>query len=217
MNLTSRVSHSPARQSPGPAALLGAGHPLVRDLARLEVASTQCTVVAALFAGAVSAWLSGSHGAIEVMAAAAVAEILLACRVALIFASRRAHVLKLISDGRADLPIPALARTCSRLRRPRHRLRLVRSIEALLDSEASAFDRVVTPWQFARSELVTPVRHELREIAVLLSEPDADVRGIAMMERLLFDGTSWLHGDDPRRLREELRRVRFLLNRYRQA
>ena len=197
-----------------PAALLGAGHPLVRDLERLEVARTQCLVVAALFAGALSAWLSGSHGAVEVMAATVAAEILLGCRVALLCASRRAHALKLVGDGRADLPIPAVARTCIRLRRPRHRLRLVRSIETLLDSQANGFDRVVTPWQFTRSELVVPVRHELQEIAVLLNEPDADVQGIAMMERLLFDGTSWLHRDDPRRLREELRRVRFLLSRF---
>jgi hypothetical protein len=212
VNLTSRVSHSPARPSPAPVVLLGAGHPLVRDLERLDLARLQSIVVGALFAGALAAWISGSHGAFEVIAATVVAEILLACRVALLLASRRGHVLKLIGDGRADLPIPAVARMCIRLRRPSHRLRLVRSIETLLATRASGFDVVVTPWQFARSDLVAPVRNDLRQIAMLLREPDADVQAIALMQRLLFDGTSWLHGDDLCRLGEELRRVRFLLS-----
>jgi hypothetical protein len=214
VNLTSRVSHSPARPSPAPAELLGADHPLVRDLERLEVARTQCIVVAALFAGAMSAWLSGSSGALEVVAAAAIAGILVACRVAMLLASRRLHVLELISRGRGDLPIPAIARVCAQLRRPRHCRRLVRSIETLLDSEAHAFDFVVMPWQFPDSELVAAVRHELRQIAALLSEPGAAMKGVAGMERLLFDGTSCLHGDDAHRLREELRRIRFLLSAY---
>ena len=111
----------------------------------------------------------------------------------------------------AELRIGAVEHMCVRLRRGRHRRRLVRSIDALLEGEAGRFDVVTTPWRFMRSDLIAPVRHELIEIGALLRDDRSGLPGIAMMERLLFDGTSSLHGDSPRLLRDDLRRARFLL------
>lgn len=211
MNRTSRVFQLPASLSPEPAALLGADHPLVRDLERLAVALDQLLVVAAVFAGGVGALLAGSSAAVSLIVAAAMTELLLAYRAAVLLESRRAHVLELISHGRADLPIPAVEHMCMRLRRARHRQRLARSIDALLELEVQRWDLVVSPWRFLRADLQAPIRHELLEIGALLREDGAGLPGIATMERLLFDGTSSLHGDNARLLREDLRRARFLL------
>jgi hypothetical protein len=80
-----------------------------------------------------------------------------------------------------------------------------------LDGRVRAYDLVVSPWRFLRADLSGPIREELTAIRALLGEEDAGLAGIAMMERLLTDGTSSLHDDDVGRLREDLRRARVLL------
>jgi hypothetical protein len=211
VNISSRVSQSPAHLQPDAAGLLGSNHPLVRDLRRVSIVLNQSLVVAAVFAGAVGALLTGSSHALAVVAAATGAEILLACRLALLLGSRRAHILDLIRDGHGDLPIAEVERMCQRLRRPSHRQRLVEAIEALLSPEAGSFKAVTSPWQLAHNDVVRSAREELRAITHVLREADADVRGTALLEQMLFDGTSALHGDHAGLVREELRRARFLL------
>jgi hypothetical protein len=210
VNLTSRVSHSSTAR-PRAADVLGTQHPLVRTLARLDIARDQFVIVAALAAGGVGMLVAHFAAAIGLIIAAAAVELVIGCRIAALRESRRLCALDLIAQGRAELPIAAIERTCALLRATRQRQQLARAVDTLLDPRPRAFDVVVTPWQFAPSELVVAVREELWEISQLLREPDAGVAGIAMMELLLCDGTSQLHGDDPRVLREELGRVRFLL------
>jgi hypothetical protein len=69
----------------------------------------------------------------------------------------------------------------------------------------------MTPWRLRHGDLIAPIRHELVEIAARLRDDSASLSGIALIELLLTDGMSSLHGDDPRRVREDLGRVRFLL------
>jgi hypothetical protein len=190
--------------------LLGDDHPLVRDLERLAVARDQLSVVAAVWTGSLAALLEGSSAAVPLVAAAAVTGLVLVCRVAVLLDSRRTHVLDLISQGRADLPIPVVEHMCVRLHHARRR-RQVRSIEALLRAEPERCDLVTSPWRFMRGEVIAPIRQKLIEIGALLREDGAALEGIATMERLLVDGTSSWHGHDPRRLGEDLRRVRLLL------
>ena len=211
MNLTSRASHPSTTARPRPADVLGAQHPLVRTLARLDVARDQFVIVAALLASGVGMLVTHFAAAIALIAAATAVELVIGCRIAVLRESRRLCALDLIAQGGAELPIAAIERTRAQLRATRQRQQLARAVDTLLDPRPRTFDVVVTPWQFARSELVVGVREELQEISLQLRRPDAGVAGIAMMERLLRDGTSLLHGDDPRRLREELGRVRFLL------
>ena len=211
MNLTSRLSYAPTTARPRPAELLGTHHPLVRDLERLTVACHQSVIVAGVLGVGVATLVAHSAAGLALIIAAALVELLIACRIAMLRESRRVHVLDLIAEGQAELPIAIVARTCARLCRARHRQRLARSIETLLERRPGGFDVVVTPWRFARPELLVGVRAELRDISVLLRDPDARVEGIALVERLRCDGTSWLPGDDPQLLREELGRVRFRL------
>jgi hypothetical protein len=211
VHLTFRLSHSSPTAHPRAADVLGTHHPLVCDLERLDVARNQFMVVAGMLAAGVAMLVPHSAPGISLIVAAAIVELVIACRIAVLLESRRLHVLDLIAEGRSELPIPIVARTCAQLRAPRHRQQLVRSIEILLDPRSRQFDPVVTPWQFARSELVRGVRRELNEISLLMRGPDAPVQGIALIERLLTDGTSCLHRDDSQVLREQLGRVRFLL------
>jgi hypothetical protein len=167
--------------------------------------------VAAVFLGGAAALYEGSAAAPALIVAAAATQLLLAGRAVVVRESRRTHVLDLISEGHAALPIPAVEHMCLRLRRAHHRRRLAQSVEAVVDSEIGGFDVVTTPWRFMRADLIAPVQHELIEIAALLRDDDAGLPGIAMIERLLRDGTSSLHGRNLQVLREDLRRTRFLL------
>jgi hypothetical protein len=211
VNTTSRISQLAARPRPAASALLGIDHPLVRDLERLAVLRRQASVVAAVFVGSAAALYEGASAAIALVVGAAATQLLLACRGVVVRESGRAHVLDLISEGHAALPIPAVEHMCARLRRERHRRRLARSVEALLDAKIGGFDVATTPWRFMRTDLVAPIRHELSTVAALLRDDDAGVSGIAMLERLLCDGSSSLHSDNPRLVRDDLRRARFLL------
>jgi hypothetical protein len=213
VHLDSRVFHPSARSRPAPAALLGADHPLVRDLERLAVAVNQFVLVAAVCFGSAGAWLEGSSAAVSIVAAAAAVDLVLAARVAVLRESRRVHVLELISEGHADLPIVAVERMRGRLRRARHRQRLVTGIDALLAPEVQRCDPVMIPWRFLPADVIAPIRRELVEIGALLRDDSAGLPGIALMELLLTDGRSTLHRAEPRRLHEDLCRARFLLSR----
>ena len=70
----------------------------------------------------------------------------------------------------------------------------------------------MSPWRVRHSDLIPTIRDELVEISARLRDDSASLPGIALIELLLTDGTSSLHGDDPRRLHEDLGRVRFLLS-----
>lgn len=211
MNLSSRLSHPPAEPRPEPAALLGADHPLVRDLERLLSAAHQLAAVLAVLAGSTAALVAGSTAASSLIVAAAATALVLLLRLAALCESRRVHVLELISQGRAELPIASVESMCVRLRAAGHRRQLIARVEPLIGAEAHRWDLVVTPWVRVRSDRLVPIRCELAEICRLLAADSAHLEGIATIELLLCDGTSSLHHDDTRRLLEDLRRARFLL------
>jgi hypothetical protein len=211
VNLTSRIAYHPAGARPTPAALLGREHPFVRDTERLLSVGYACAAVSVVLLGATAALVAGWSSAPAIVLAAAAAEIALLARTALLVASRRIHAFDLIAGGHDDLPIPAVERLTAKLRSARYRQRLISSIEDLIAPRRRPFDVATVPWEFMGADLVAGVRRELDVIARLLRNSDASVQGVALMRQLLFDGTSSLHGHDIRALREELARVRFLL------
>jgi len=58
---------------------------------------------------------------------------------------------------------------------------------------------------------VAAVVDDLQEIVALLRAGGTRARGVALAERLLTEGVSPLYGYDAIALRDELRRVRYLL------
>jgi hypothetical protein len=208
VNRTSRISCQPPK---APAALLGREHPFVRATDRLASVAYACVAVSAALLSATAALVAGSSSALAIVVAAALADVLLVCWAGMLIGTRRAHALDLICRGHDDLPIPVVKRLAAHLSSPRYRERLVRSLEQLVDPEVRLFDVATLPWRFLPADLVEPVRRELDQIARLLRNPDASVQGVALLRALLVDGTSSLHGDDVRVLREDLARIRFLL------
>ena len=61
------------------------------------------------------------------------------------------------------------------------------------------------------ARVIRPLAAQLSEIAGLLREGSPEVRGVALVERLLTSGGSPLYGTNIDLLREELRRARYLL------
>ena len=61
------------------------------------------------------------------------------------------------------------------------------------------------------TRLIRAVAPDLAEIARLVRSGDPGLRGVATTQRLLCDGTSALYGHDVDVLRQELHRIRFLL------
>jgi hypothetical protein len=203
--------------APPPAALLGAQHPLARDVESLHVVARDApTVVVALACGAI-AWLDGAPWGAPVVLGAAVALLLLGASAVALHARERTHVRELILDGHERLPLPLVQRERRRLLDPRLRAQLAHSLLEMVGSEPPRAPPVYLP------RVVRETEPEIRRLAALLrGEPSgargialepSGARGIALVERLLRDGLSPLYGDDPRPLREELRRLAYLLSR----
>lgn len=78
------------------------------------------------------------------------------------------------------------------------------------ESENPVRRRALAPPLFS-ARAIAAVASDLTDIARLLVDDDARLRGVGMTQRLLFEGTSPLYGEDVRLLREELHRIRLLL------
>jgi hypothetical protein len=187
--------------------VLGVGHPLVhvlelQDLVRRDLL-VLCALVPAVLGGLVlglesAAWLAGATAATAAALGAGAAILLL---------RRREAAIGLILEGRAQLPLPAVAEERERLLNPAYRRMLARSL-ALIRRGAEAR----SPWPALYcAPMIRGVADELRELEALLTRKAVDVRGVALTYELLVDGRSPLHGSDPRRLSEELQRIAAIL------
>jgi hypothetical protein len=212
MHIASRVTH-PLQSDRRARVLLGGDHPLVHALHRTSFAHERSYVVSALLAGSAVAWLEGVHGALGVLLASAVVQIALACDVAVLVRRRRECARDLIIEGRGELPLEAVQRERRRLEDPAHRADLAHGLEAIREIAAHPASWPPAARPLFRVGVVAAVDRELAEVAVRLREERVGVRGVAMLERLITDGTSPLYGDRTRPLCEELHRISFLLGR----
>lgn len=210
MHIASRATH-PLQSDRRARVLLGSDHPLVRVLHRTVVAVERSYVVSGLLAGSAVVWLEGVHGALAFLLASAVVQIALACDVAALVSRRRECARDLIIEGRGDLPLEAVQRECRRLEDPAYREDLAHGLDIIRDAAAHPVSWPPAARPLFRVDVVAAVDRELAEVAVRLRGERAGVRGVAMLERLVTDGTSPLYGDRTRPLREELHRISFLL------
>ena len=209
MHFTSLLVET-AQQDRSAREFLGDDHPLVRVLHRTSVAIRRLLIVVAILACAAAAWLDGAHAAVAVIAAAAIVETFLALQLASLRWLARERAGDLIIQGRADLPLDDVRRERRRLLDRGH-----------CDDLADWVDRTWTvaerslrspqPPPFSSGRVIVAVRPELAEIAARLREDAPGVRGVALVERLLSEGGSPLHGGSVSALRQELRRIRFML------
>jgi hypothetical protein len=210
MHITSHITRS-VQAERSAREILGGRHPLALVVGGIHVVAEQSAVVAALLSASVVAELKGLPGALAFVAAAAVVQAALGCRLALLLLRRHECVRELIVEGRADLPLAAVRRERDALLDPAHRADLARWLDAI--AEECAHPGPPLPWTapLFRTEVVAGASAELADISRLLRGAGARARGIAMLETLLTDGRSPLYGADVGALREELHRIRFIL------
>jgi hypothetical protein len=196
---------------PPPDMLLGPEHPLVRVLERQRLAIARSIVVGALLAAGLAALIAGLAAALALVVAAAIVELVLVTGVAGLSADKRTRVLELISAGGGELPIAAVEQASARLSAPDARRRLARDLDALRAEAARPLPMFPMPRTTFNPRVIAAVAPTLEEIAVLLQAEHPGLPGIALLERMLGDGTSSLYGDSAELLRQDLRRVRYLL------
>lgn len=192
--------------------VLGRGHRLTRALSNLHTVALQA-IVAALTTLAGAAALMGHvrHGGLLFGVALAV---VVAFAMAWVVAGRvaRERAEDLVAAGNDSVVLPPLARVRRRLASRKQREALARSLETLLRDALRWHD--VLP-QFRPPNGVQQLRHvssEVRALAVALRRDRVRVQGVALTARFLSDGYgSPLYGNEVGPLREELNRIRYLL------
>jgi hypothetical protein len=196
----------------GSSTLLGPDHPLARADSRLRLLRSQLAVTVVLAAVSVLASTLLGAQALRVAVGAAVVSLALAGCVLLARASLRERAFELIAGGREELPLPAVESERERLSDRGYRRRLARTLD-VITSEPDPRRDWWTPLA-ANRDAVHGAQPELAEIARLLRElPDVRARGVALVTRLVRDGaTSPLYQGPAPRLREELGRIRHVLN-----
>ena len=192
--------------------LLGPDHPLTRASETLAAVLRQVFAVALLLIGSVAAYVFGAGQAIALVIGSAVVLPVLGAVAGELWDRRRHAARQLVLDGRETLPLPAIQRECRRLLEARTRRYVARSFERVLQHvtrRPAPVPPSVRPLFDVR--VVATVTEDLREIVSLLRAGVPHARGIALAERLLTEGVSPLYGYDAIALRDELRRVRYLL------
>jgi hypothetical protein len=189
----------------GAAAMLGPDAPLTRILGRLGEVVRQSAVTGALLVGSVVALIAGIHTAIDVAVAAAAYAGVLAVAACVLAQCRRDRLRDLIVAGRGNLPLAALRRERERLLDPTHRRCLADALETLPVRAGDAFS-------LYRRRVIATVASDILALATCLRDERVDPRGVALTERLVREpAVSPLYGDDAELLRQELRRIRHML------
>ena len=192
--------------------LLGHGDRLTRAVSTQHTLALQ-SVVAALtvVAAALAVLLHLASAALVLGVCAAVA---LAFAVAWAVAHRRAHerAQDLIAAGRDGVDLSVVAHERRRLASRRRRERLARSLEAF---HRDALRWYETPASLRPLHGVVQLRYLGKELVAMtkaLRRDRVHVQGVALAERLLSDGyASPLYGNEVGPLRDELNRIRYLL------
>lgn len=191
--------------------VLGPDHPLSRSLSASRTVARQAMVCAAFLAGILAAAAPQIGRAGWLAASAAVVDLALLGLLLVLASGRRRQARDLIIErGRADLA--ELQAEGRRLLAPAHRHRLAGRLRRALDA-AAGWDA-----QLPASRPPASVRNLLssactvRAVVEALEAESADLRGVALVDRLLDGGYgSPLYRDEPARLRSELARVAFEL------
>jgi hypothetical protein len=192
--------------------VLGRGHRLTRAISNLHALAVQVIVAAlATLAGAAALIGHVRHSGLLFGVALAVS---VAFALAWILAARvaRERAEDLVAAGDDSVVLPVLARVRRRLATKKQREALAHSLETLHRDALRWYE--ILP-QFRPPHGVQQLRHVSSEVGALATALRRDrvrVQGVALMARFLSDGYgSPLYGNEPEPLREELNRIRYLL------
>jgi hypothetical protein len=192
-------------------AVLGAGHPLVAVLYAYGETIDGIAAVAAVQLGALALWwVNASYGRALTLGAG-VMQAALGLRWASLRVQRREESLELVIAGHEHLPLAALARERRRLASPRHQAQLATCLENLADVATHKPCRGERQRPIHSRRLLTATEPQLRGVAARLRADGAELRGVALLDRLITSGASPLYGERVGPLREELARGSYLL------
>lgn len=213
LHAIARLLHiAPQADEAAAASILGADHELVDVLARRRALTLQILITSVPLAFAIVGLVRGTASAPAVLVAAAIVQLALLVGVPYFRGRTREIAGELIAAGHeASLGLRIVDSERRRLTSPKEREHMARSLEHLL-RDAERWYRILPanrPPPGVRSLRFT--EPEARDVIALLRSDGAQVRGIALTARLLRDGASPLYGHEAGRLREELRRIRYLL------
>jgi len=192
--------------------LLGTDHRLVRVDDATAAAERQTLVCAAFLLAAVAAAYPDFARAAPLVGSAATVEGVLIAVLAFLRRQRRISARSVIIE-RGPLDLPQVHHEVARLADPGHRARLAdRLRRAVADAEGWHAILVASRPPIGILELL-PYAALVREIADRVDASSPNVRGIALVDRLLDDGyASPLYAGDGYRLRCALRQIRYELS-----
>ncbi len=168
-------------------------------------------MVAALqVAGVLLFWVSAPF-ALALTVAAAVVQLALGLRLAMLMAHRHDACRDLVIDGEERLPLAALRVELRRLCDPRRQARLARAVEELANTVDQQRREIGLGPPLCSRRVLAAVEPQLRDLVPLLRADGAGIRGIALLDRLITSGMSPLYGERVAPLRDELGRIRYLL------
>jgi hypothetical protein len=193
-------------------AVLGSEHPLARALSKHRTVARQALVAltplpASILATVVGIAVAPVFLGATLLVAGAYTWVLLATRGA-VLDSTQDHIAR--GEDTDDLPV--VARERRRLISQPERERLARSLEQALDA-AWSWERTPPPSRpLYGTQCLRDSAAEVRSVVRKLRTARVRAQGVALVARLLGDGErSPLYAGDSVRLREELCRIRYLL------
>lgn len=193
------------------ASVLGPDHELVHVLARRRALTVQILITSLPLAFAIVGLVRGTASAPVVLGAAAVVQLGLLVAVPYFRTRTREIAEELIAAGHDAAPrLRIVDEHFQRLTSSQERERMARSLEHLL-RDAQRWYSILPAYRPPGVLSLRFTEPEARDVVALLRADGAQARGIALTARLLGDGASPLYGAEADELREELRRIRYLL------
>ena len=193
--------------------LLGPAHPLIRATEAVADGARQWRICAAVLAGAIIARLEDHPWATALALSAGIVLLTLSILVLALAQRLRDRATELIAEGRETLPIAIVQRQRQRLLTPKRRKILARTLDTMV-RQATTPPKIRTTGTrpLFDPRVVASVAADLSAVIARLHTEHAHARGVALTEQLIVDGGSPLYGHNEKRLREELQRVRYLLD-----
>lgn len=192
--------------------ILGRSHPLTRAVSLQRTLVTQVLVTGAALALGLAAWLTVVPAASIEVAAAVPVELGLVVAWLWVRGRVRERSESLIASGDDIHEIPVIGRERGRLGSRRVRESLARSLEHLLRDAQRWHQLLPSARPLPGVECLRDTAPEVADVVARLRSENPRVQGVALTSRLLIDGrSSPLYSGNARLLREELCRIRYLL------
>ncbi|HJS94508.1 MAG TPA: hypothetical protein VJ741_09605 [Solirubrobacteraceae bacterium] len=202
----------PASRAESACTILGPTHPLARAIETAAGTAKQWRACAAILTGAIIAKTEGHSWATALAVSAGIILLALTALLAALQQLVRDRATALIADDET-VPITTVQRQRQRLLTRRRSKTLARTLNTMV-RQATTPPKIRTTGTRPLFDpaVIAGVSGDVRAVIARLQMEHTHARGVALTEQLITDGGSPLYGHDEERLREELHRVRYVLD-----